>query len=597
MISQIVWLMGADKSITKVTKKTNKLFANGQASAQYCLLSDYININDVVTLTITRDNDKTQYRLVYQNINLKDGTTKKGWAVVSNGNELNFDLQTDTASLTFAFEVKQYSTPSGDLIASYTTQSDVVTVYPSSAYFPQVEATDADKIFQDLAEKDAQIVDLQDNKQDKVDNGLQTTSKSVVGAINETLSLAKNNENRIDQNDSNIADIEESLKECIKYNTFPAYVCKIKIDMSKSPSLNGLFTLNNGLGVELVNWGDGSITEKTSNQFLKHQYSNTSFNGEIVVFTDKNGYDAWLSSSIENIDAVKSTYIAIEFDNVGTIRDIQGYENLETVIVPSNYKQIGGDRFRNCRSLKYIYIPNSVTEIVTPFQGCDSLKNLYIPDSVVSIGDAVFSSSNIETVRLSKNVTSIAHSLFSDCKNLHNIDIPEKVTLIGSRAFEYTSLKKIIIPNNVSSIGSRAFDKCQELETVIIKSDIVPTISSDTFPSTINTIYVKKELLQQYKQLPELSSFANRIYADGGDYSETITIPRTSWSSSAKTVTVTAIGSTNEDRNIVIPSIASQYDDYGIRCISQDNMTLTFKCDEIPAEDVTISVAYVLTNK
>ncbi len=212
MISRIIWKLNADKTIQKVTKLTNKLFANGQASAEYCLLADNILPTDVVTATITRDTHTTQYRLKYQLLNLEDGTSKYGWAVTSNGDELNFDLQTGTASLIFAFEVKVYSTIGGDLISSYTTQSDTATVYPGSAYSPKVEATDADKIFQDLAEKDVQIEELQRNKQDKTDSNLQTSDKTVVGAINETYSLANTNANKTQDNTTKIEQIRTDLQ-------------------------------------------------------------------------------------------------------------------------------------------------------------------------------------------------------------------------------------------------------------------------------------------------------------------------------------------------------------------------------------------------
>lgn len=213
MISRIIWQLNADKTIQKVTKLTNKLFANGQASAEYCLLADNILPTDVVTATITRDTHITQYRLKYQLLNLEDGTSKYGWAVTSNGDELNFDLQTGTASLIFAFEVKVYSTIGGDLISSYTTQSDTATVYPGSAYSPKVEATDADKIFEDLAEKDVQIEDLQRNKQDKTDSNLQTAEQTVVGAINETYSLAHANSIKIQDNTSKIEKIRTDLQD------------------------------------------------------------------------------------------------------------------------------------------------------------------------------------------------------------------------------------------------------------------------------------------------------------------------------------------------------------------------------------------------
>ena len=816
MISRIIWQLNADKTIQKVTKLTNKLFANGQASAEYCLLADNILPTDVVTATITRDTHTTQYRLKYQLLNLEDGTSKYGWAVTSNGDELNFDLQTGTASLIFAFEVKVYSTIGGDLISSYTTQSDTATVYPGSAYSPKVEATDADKIFQDLAEKDVQIEELQRNKQDKTDSNLQTSDQTVVGAINETYSLANTNANKTQDNTTKIEqirtdlqngtlkplnstnadnysengtiaskfnekqnekpngvdslivndklnskyipaglggglvyagtfdatgtitaseyvpelqgtlitdiDLENSTSLFFQYNgqttytlgdlelnfgdqiicngdiepnwskidnsdkvtsvngkvgavritadnigavksmleeqapaynsrievkpslestsiikeptfdvdidyvsaggsnrtrmsvtkeglTFknrnsneyykpkinentiayesdipneekimqdlPQFTNKIEIDMSKATSLAGLLTLPIVESSNFyVNWGDGNgtmYTEATTS--ISHQYEDTNFAGWITIYGDWKGIQFTQSA-----DNNKNIIIQIEYDN--------------------NITSIGHNAFITCKNLSSVKIPNSVITIGNNAFLDTALTKIVFPENLVEIGGAAFYTSNLYDVVIPSKVTTIDSTLFWFCTNLNTVILHDNITNIKSNAFRGCSkLKNIKIPQNVTNIGDDVFKDCSVLTEILIEPNSPPVISTSTFTSAINTYYVKYSSLQQYKQATNWSTYADKIYPIGGNYSETITIPSTSWDTETKTVTVTAIGATSEDRNVIIPSIPSQYDDYGIRCTAQGTMTLTFTCDEIPTEDVTIGVAYILTNQ
>ena len=128
---------------------------------------------------------------------------------------------------------------------------------------------------------------------------------------------------------------------------------------------------------------------------------------------------------------------------------------------------IGGDVFRNCRSLKSITIPDSVTSIGDyAFFDCENLTLITIPDSVKSIGDSVFSYCySLTSITIPESVTSIGDYAFDYCRSLNSITIPDSVTSIGDYAFRNCrSLNSITIPDSVISIGDRAFYDCSELK-------------------------------------------------------------------------------------------------------------------------------------
>ena len=83
-------------------------------------------------------------------------------------------------------------------------------------------------------------------------------------------------------------------------------------------------------------------------------------------------------------------------------------ENNNTSINCSNIK-IGKYAFAGCSSLRYINIPNGVTEI----------------------GEYAFASSSLSSINIPKSVTSIGRSAFQCCSSLTSIKIPGNVTIIG----------------------------------------------------------------------------------------------------------------------------------------------------------------------
>ena len=152
------------------------------------------------------------------------------------------------------------------------------------------------------------------------------------------------------------------------------------------------------------------------------------------------------------------------------------------VVIPSIYKgrlvdSVGYYAFSDCRRIKSITIPDSVTSIGNyAFAGCENLVSVTISKGVTLIGERAFigcySLVNV-TFAEESELISIGYLAFSSCKNLISISLPENLTAIDSLAFySCTNLPSITIPEGVKSIGDRAFDGCINLIEVCNKSSL-----------------------------------------------------------------------------------------------------------------------------
>lgn len=149
--------------------------------------------------------------------------------------------------------------------------------------------------------------------------------------------------------------------------------------------------------------------------------------------------------------------------NYGAFEDTE----ITSITLPNTLRGIDSNAFKNVKSLNYIDIPKSVTQIGDEAFAYSGIKAIEIPENVTIIGNGAFEGTAITTIKLSDNITTIGSDAFNSCAYLKTVQLSSNLQSIGSGAFwNCVSLISIEIPDKVETIGYSAFQNCVALQSV-----------------------------------------------------------------------------------------------------------------------------------
>lgn len=222
--------------------------------------------------------------------------------------------------------------------------------------------------------------------------------------------------------------------------------------------------------------------------------------------------------------------------------------DITSISLPNTIQTIGAMAFVSCRNLTSLILPKSLTTIGDfAFSSCVGLTSLTIPENVITIGKAIYDnaaylktlyynainadgtedpynsegafvvSGNCEVI-IGENVEHIPNYFICNSQ-IKSINIPSNVTSIGEYAFYNCSqLTNITISANVTTIEKNAFSGCSKILTVISQMVVPADIGSSDFPSRSNaTLYVPAGCIPNYvtanywKEFKEIKE-PSRIY-------------------------------------------------------------------------------------
>lgn len=144
------------------------------------------------------------------------------------------------------------------------------------------------------------------------------------------------------------------------------------------------------------------------------------------------------------------------------------YTGISDITIPSNVQSIGTSAFYYCDNLKRVtFADNSELSSISSsaFYADSALTDIVLPSAVTSLGDySFYNCKALTSVELPDKITSINPYTFYGCSSLVSIEIPNNITSIGTKAFDgCTSLGKTTIEHVVSDIGESAFANCSSL--------------------------------------------------------------------------------------------------------------------------------------
>lgn len=203
-------------------------------------------------------------------------------------------------------------------------------------------------------------------------------------------------------------------------------------------------------GLPLTTEGAGQSAEYTAtatftNALFTSQSKNVTMPAGVHNYkydTTKNKYVCELCGhEHEATDISKFTWNGTQITGTNNLTD-------EVVFVPYGTTSIGGHAFGSSSNrnytMKYIFLPDTLTSIGSnAFEQCRALKSLVIPDSVTSImGWTIFDCPNLEYVKFSKNAN-IGEATFKRDSNLTDIVIANRN--ISNSAFQDTNLQRVYV--------------------------------------------------------------------------------------------------------------------------------------------------------
>lgn len=161
-----------------------------------------------------------------------------------------------------------------------------------------------------------------------------------------------------------------------------------------------------------------------------------------------------------------------------------GWDNLESIEIPSSVEVIGDFEFWRCRVLDKVIIPESVTTLIgNPFHGWNGKLECLSPNFIYE-DDVLFNKDKSEIISfrnqemdsyiIPDSVTHIRKYAFYGAKHLAKLFIPDGVVTIGTHAFcGCESLTHLVIPSSVKSIGEGAFYGCSSLDSIFIPKGLI----------------------------------------------------------------------------------------------------------------------------
>ena len=189
-----------------------------------------------------------------------------------------------------------------------------------------------------------------------------------------------------------------------------------------------------------------------------------------------------------NIESLKITGVLNDVDFLFIYRMMPNLKNLD--IAEVNITALPTQAFYNSKNVEHLILPNTLITIGEEMFYQSDLRSVVIPTNVTTVGYSAFKRcSSLTTVTFEKEsqLKTIGgdyyYGAFSDCTALTSIEIPASVETIGNTAFsDCSSLATVTFEkgSRLKTIGNNAYYRCTSLTSIEIPAS-VETIEATAF--------------------------------------------------------------------------------------------------------------------
>ncbi len=178
------------------------------------------------------------------------------------------------------------------------------------------------------------------------------------------------------------------------------------------------------------------------------------------------------SSSFSGCNGLTDIKISASVKIIGSSA-FSSCDGFTSFTVPETVTSLGRAAFNNCENLESVEIKANITTIESSmFSCCTKLTSVKLSDTIKTIDDNAFNDcDSLETLELPKNLETIKKSAFESSDALTYVTFPESLVTIGERAFYSTNINSVFIPKNVTSIDKCAFAYTSNLTSIEVDEE------------------------------------------------------------------------------------------------------------------------------
>lgn len=151
---------------------------------------------------------------------------------------------------------------------------------------------------------------------------------------------------------------------------------------------------------------------------------------------------------------------------------------LQSIVIPASVTEIGEEAFYGCTDLTSVTFESNTTLLFignNAFSGCTSLSSITLPVSVISLGVYVFQDCPLtnQSYNIPPGITVLPEGFFTS-PILTNVILPPTITSVAANTFVgCTNLISVKLSDNITTLDWVAFSNCPNMKYLTIKTNIV----------------------------------------------------------------------------------------------------------------------------